>query len=31
VREHALGRAAATRRLKAIDDESVQQRTLVGD
>ena len=30
-REHALGRAAATIRLKAIDDEIVQLRTMVGD
>jgi len=30
-REHAPGRAAATRRLTAIDDEIVQLRTMVGD
>ena len=30
LREHALGQAAATQRLKAIDDEIVQLRTAVG-
>ena len=30
LREHALGQAAATQRLKAIDDEIVQLRTKVG-
>ena len=29
LREHALGQEAATRRLKAIDDEIVQLRTMV--
>jgi hypothetical protein len=30
LREHALGQVAATQRLKAIDDEIVQLRTMVG-
>jgi hypothetical protein len=29
LREHALGQAAATQRLKAIDDEIVQLRTII--